>query len=131
MPKPYSNDFRQKVIEAIELNGLNKKEASQLFNISRNTINLWCRRWTQTGDIQPQIKPTSSPKRKIKVGEKFVAFVKVHGEKTQSQMAQLWEDQISQKCKLSFHDRHLSSRPNRTGFQTQGVLMTRSRVSTV
>ena len=96
MPKPYSNDFRQKVIEAIELNGLNKKEASELFNISRNTINLWCRRWTQTGEIQPQTQPTSSPKRKIKDWEKFVAFVKVHGEKTQSQMAQLWEDQISQ-----------------------------------
>ena len=41
MAKPYSNDFRRKVIEAIELNGLKKSEASQLFNISRNTINLW------------------------------------------------------------------------------------------
>lgn len=41
MPKPYSYDLRQKVIQAIELDGLKKSEASQLFNISRNTIDLW------------------------------------------------------------------------------------------
>jgi len=41
MPKPYSYDLRQKVIQAIEFDGLKKSEASQLFNISRNTINLW------------------------------------------------------------------------------------------
>ena len=38
MAKPYSHDFRQKVIEAIELNGLKKTEASQLFNISRSCV---------------------------------------------------------------------------------------------
>jgi transposase len=32
MPKPYSYDFRQKVIQAIELDGLKKSEASELFN---------------------------------------------------------------------------------------------------
>jgi hypothetical protein len=42
MPKPYSYDFRQKVIQAIELDGLKKREASELFNISRNTINYGC-----------------------------------------------------------------------------------------
>ena len=52
MPKPYSYDFRQKVIQAIELDGLNKNEASELFNISRNTINLWLQRKTETGDVQ-------------------------------------------------------------------------------
>jgi len=29
------------VIQAIKLDGLKKSEASQLFNISRNTIDLW------------------------------------------------------------------------------------------
>jgi transposase len=41
MPKPYSYDLRQKVIQAIEFDGLKKSEASQIFNISRNTIDLW------------------------------------------------------------------------------------------
>jgi transposase len=51
MPKPYSYDFRQKVIQAIELDGLKKQEASELFNISRNTINLWLKRKAETGDL--------------------------------------------------------------------------------
>jgi transposase len=50
MAHPYSEDFRQKVMQAIELDGLRKSEASQLFNISRNTINLWCQRKAETGD---------------------------------------------------------------------------------
>ena len=60
MPKPYSYDFRQKVIQAIELDGLKKHEASQLFNISRNTINLWLKRKAETGDFQalPNRPPT-------------------------------------------------------------------------
>jgi transposase len=51
MPKPYSYDFRQKVIEAIELDGRKKCEVSEIFNISRNTINLWLKRKEQTGDL--------------------------------------------------------------------------------
>ncbi len=39
MAKPYSYDLRVKVINAIELDGVKKSEASELFNISRNTIN--------------------------------------------------------------------------------------------
>jgi transposase len=31
MPKPYSYDLRQKVIQSIKLDGLNKSEASQVF----------------------------------------------------------------------------------------------------
>jgi transposase len=38
MPQPYSYDLRQKVIQAIKLDGLKIIAASQLFNISRNTI---------------------------------------------------------------------------------------------
>ncbi len=95
MANPYSYDFRRKVIEAIELNGLKKSEASELFNISRNTINLWLKRFAETGDFQS--KPNRSPghNQKITDWEKFRAFVKVHGDKTQTQMAQLWEDEIS------------------------------------
>jgi transposase len=37
MPKPYSYDFRQKVITATELDGRKKTEVSKIFNISRNT----------------------------------------------------------------------------------------------
>jgi len=41
MSKPYSYNLRQKVIQAIELDGMKKSVAAQVFQISRNTINLW------------------------------------------------------------------------------------------
>ena len=84
-------------MQAIELDGLKKCEASQLFNISRNTINLWFKRQAETGDIKPKQRKTSPQNGKIKDWEKFRTFVKEHGDKTQSEMAQLWEGDISQR----------------------------------
>ena len=38
-------------MQAIELNGYKKSEVSEMFHISRNTINLWCQRKSATGDV--------------------------------------------------------------------------------
>jgi transposase len=97
MAKPYSDDFRQKVMQAIELDGLKKCEASQLFNISRNTINLWFQRKAETGDVKPKQRAALPQNGKINDWEKFRIFVKEHGDKTQSEMAQLWDGEISQR----------------------------------
>jgi transposase len=40
MPAPYSNDLRQKAIEAVKP-GERNKDVSEIFNISRNTLDLW------------------------------------------------------------------------------------------
>ena len=96
MPKPYSYDLRQKVIQAIEMDGLKKNEVSQLFGISRNTINLWFERRKETGDIGVKARASSNQKTKISDWEKFREFVKEHGEKTQAEMAELWGN-ISQR----------------------------------
>ncbi len=53
MPKPYSYDLRQKVIQAIQLDGLKKIETSQLFNISLKTIDLWLKRQTEIEISKP------------------------------------------------------------------------------
>ena len=42
------------MIQAIEQDGLPKGEASGIFRISRNTIDLWFKRKVETGDIQPK-----------------------------------------------------------------------------
>ncbi|MBD2022812.1 helix-turn-helix domain-containing protein [Leptolyngbya sp. FACHB-36] len=76
MVKAYSYDLRQKVMQAIELDGIKKSEASQVFNISRNTINLWFHRRAETGDVAVKPRVTSSPKQKITDWEKFRAFAK-------------------------------------------------------
>jgi transposase-like protein len=43
MPAPYSEDFRQKAIAAVE-RGERKIDVSCMFNISRNTLDQWLQR---------------------------------------------------------------------------------------
>jgi transposase len=95
MPNPYSYDLRQKVIQAIELDGMKKTEAAQVFQISRNTINLWLQRKAETGDLKAKSNRPHQTHDKISDWDKFTQFVQQHGDKTQAQMAELWEDDIS------------------------------------
>jgi transposase len=95
MARAYSHDFRQKVIQAIELDGYKKSEASEMFNISRNTINLWFQRKAATGDVQAKPRAKGSPQQRITDWEAFRAFVKQHETKTQAEMATLWEGDMS------------------------------------
>jgi transposase len=97
MPKPYSYDLRQKVIEAIKLDGLKINEASYLFNISRNTIGLWLKRQAQTGNFEALPNQPPGNGHKITDWEKFREFAKTHGDKTQVEMASLWEGEISDR----------------------------------
>ena len=95
MANPYSYDLRQKVIQAIELDGMKKSEAAQVFGISRNTIDLWLKRRIETGDYQAKPKQPPGNGHKITDWEKFRAFVAEYGNKTQAEMAELWSGQIS------------------------------------
>jgi transposase len=85
------------VIQAIELDGLKKSEASELFNISRNTINLWFQRKAETGDVQVKPKLGLGTPGKITDWQKFQVFVRKHEDKTQAEMAALWDGEISSR----------------------------------
>ncbi len=95
MAKAYSYDLRQKVINAIELDGMRKSEAAQVFQLSRNTIDLWLKRKVDTGDYQAKPHRATGNGHKITDWDRFRAFVKQHGDKTQAQMAALWDGNIS------------------------------------
>lgn len=95
MAKPYSYDLRQKVINAIELDGMKKSEAAQVFQISRNTIDLWLKRQRETGDYQARSNRPHRSVKKISDWQQFAEFARRHGDKTQVQMAQLWSGDIS------------------------------------
>lgn len=97
MAKAYSYDFRQKVVQAIEVDGLKKSAVSQFFNLSRNTIDLWLKRKAATGDVQAKQRQAASPRQKVTDWDKFRAFAKEHGSKTQVEMAALWEGDISDR----------------------------------
>jgi Transposase and inactivated derivatives len=97
MPKPYSYDLRQKVIQAIKLDGLKINEACLIFSISRNTIRLWLKRERETEDFQALPNQPPSKGHKITDWEKFTKFVEVNGDKTQVEMAKLWTEEISDR----------------------------------
>ncbi len=115
MPKPYSYDLRQKVINAIELDGMTKTEAAQVFQISRNTINLWLQRKSETGDYQALPNEPPGFGHKITDWEEFQKFVEANGDKTQVEMAELWPGEIS--------DRTISRALNKIGFTRKKKLM--------
>lgn len=94
MPAPYSYDLRIKVIEAID-GGLGKTKASKIFNISRNTINLWLTRRKETGDYRAKEGYQQGYEAKITDLENFRDFARKHGSKTQDEMAEAWAGKIS------------------------------------
>ena len=94
MPVPYSYDLRKKVIDAID-KGISKTEASRVFQISRNTINLWLRKREQTGDYKAEVGYQKGYNPKITDLEKFEEFAQAYGSLTQKEMADKWTEKIS------------------------------------
>lgn len=96
MPAPYSYDLRTKAIEAVK-RGERKVAVCNLFNISRNTLDLWLKREEQTGDYQAITGFQTGNRHKITDWKRFEEFVHKHGDKTQRQMAKLWGEGVSQQ----------------------------------
>jgi transposase len=96
MPAPYSNDVRQKAIAAVK-RGERKTDVSKMFNISRNTLDLWLKREEQTGTYRAIQGYQQGCRHKITDWQRFGEFVKQHGNKTQSQLASLWGDNVTQQ----------------------------------
>ncbi len=86
MPAPYSYDFRKKAIEAYK-RGERKTNICRKLNISRKTLDLWLKREAETGNFQAKTASRKDPQPKINNQEKFRAFRKEHGDKTQKEMA--------------------------------------------
>ena len=97
MAKPYSFSLRRKVIEAIELDGMKRSEASKTFRISRNTINLWFQRRAETGDFLALPRESPGHSHKSTDWQGFQAFVEQNPDQTLREMANLWPGAISQR----------------------------------
>ena len=94
MPAPYSYDLRKKAITAVK-KGEKKINVCRLFQISRNTLDLWLKRQEETGHIKA-ITDGGRP-QKIKDEQKFREFVRENDDKTQKQMAELWGNNVTQQ----------------------------------
>jgi len=50
MPKPYSMDLRERVIETVAA-GASRREAAELYGVSASVVVIWVQRWEATGSI--------------------------------------------------------------------------------
>lgn len=96
MPASYSYDLRTKVIKAID-DGMGKTQASRIFKISRNTIDLWLKKRQKTGDYRAEVGYQQGYNSKICDLEKFREFAETHGSLTQKEMAEKWSEKISER----------------------------------
>jgi len=94
MPAPYSDDLRQKVLDAID-RGEGKSSVSRMFKISRNTIDLWLERRETTGCAGAIVDYQRGPQSKIADLEQFRVFAQQYGHLTQKDMAAQWGEPIS------------------------------------
>ncbi len=95
MPAPYSYDLRKKAIEAVK-RGHKKINVCRLFKISRNTLDLWLKREKETGDCVA-IANKQGRHSKIENEEEFKLFVQENKDKTQTRLAKLWGNNITQQ----------------------------------
>lgn len=96
MPAPYSYDLRKKAIDAVK-RGERKIDVCRLLKISRNTLDLWLKREKKTGDCKAIENYQKGKPQKIKEFSKFAEFAKNHQELTQTEIAELWEDSLTQQ----------------------------------
>ena len=53
MGKPYSMDLRERVVEAVEVEGLSRRQAAARFGIGEATAINWVKRIRTTGSVEP------------------------------------------------------------------------------
>jgi transposase len=94
MPKAYSQDLREKAIAAID-RGVPKSEVITMFNISRDSLDRWLKRRSDTGAFQAVQGYQRGHNHRIVDWERFRAFVKRHGDQTQAELAELWHEPVS------------------------------------
>ena len=96
MPQPYSYDLPQKLIQAIQLDGLKIIEASILFDISRSRVQAMAeatspnRRLSSIVWARPPVMVIKLP-----IGKNSARQASSHGEKTLVEMASLGDGEIS------------------------------------
>jgi putative transposase len=61
MPKSYSGDLRERVIEAVEMEGVSRHEAAERFDVSVSSAVKWVQRWNAS--------PSAAPKPTVGIGE--------------------------------------------------------------
>jgi len=62
MAKPYSNDLRERVVAAVEEDGLSRHQAAARFDVGVSTVIRWVTRLRVTGSVAPDKVGGNRPK---------------------------------------------------------------------
>ena len=106
MPKSYSADLRERVIEAVEM-GASRHEAAERFDVSVSSVVKWHQYWRQTGSAAPKPRGGSvSPLEKS--AARVLAVITEHPDLTLMEtVAKLGRRRIHTSSALSrFYGRH-------------------------
>lgn len=96
MASPYSNDLRQRAVDAVD-RGERKIAGCRMLNISRNPLDLWLKRRQQTGEVGANRQYRRGLQPKIADLDAFRSFAQRHGHLTQQDMAGQWIEPISDR----------------------------------
>lgn len=89
MPKIYSVDLRQKVIQALG-EGSTAVDLCKVFNLSRKTIYNWQKQFRKTGSLQASKSGRKFLTGKIQDLHSFKNFVNSKPDRSSEEMAQEW-----------------------------------------
>ena len=117
MGRAYSYDLRKKVMDGLD-SGVGVSILASRFDIGKTTIYEWQQRRQATGDFCSKEQGIVGYGHKITDWDAFKSFAKKYGDKTQSEMAELWEGDISRQTihrglkKIGFtrKKRHMATR---------------------
>jgi putative transposase len=65
MAKPYSMDLRERVVEAVERDGLSCNQAAARFEVAVSTAIGWINRFRRTGSVAPDRMGGNRPKKLV------------------------------------------------------------------
>ena len=63
MPKSYSIDLRERVVAAVETDGLSRRKAASRFGVGVSTAIIWVQRFRKTGSVAPSQMGGYRPKK--------------------------------------------------------------------
>jgi len=124
MGKPYSMDLRDRVVGAVERDGLSRRQAAERFGVAASTAINWIKRFHDTGSVAPGQMGGHVPK-KIRDGHRDWLLERCREEKgftLQGLVAELAEQrglQVDYRTVWTFvHEEKLSFKKNRNRQRT-------------
>lgn len=93
--KPYSTEFRQKILEVYEQENLSIRSLAQRFCVAKSFVQKLLKQYKQTGNIHPHPQG-GSPKPKLKEEQliDLVEIIETHNDATLEELCDLLEHKV-------------------------------------